>query len=890
MQYARVRKIQPLTNCSKTRMTADLETSLWSGKDKAFNALVSTLDWSATPLGNISTWPHSLRIAVDIVLSSPMAMMLIWGPEQVVLYNSAYSVIAGDSHPGALGTTLMQAWPEHRAWHQPVVQAVFDGQSLSYREHPVSVRPKGNAEAGWFDLFYSPVHDERAQVCGVLCSAIDVTATVQRRHRHEQAEIALRKRENELSVIYDNVREIVFYLSVDGANCFRFVLVNRAFYKATGLAESEVIGRLVQQVIPEPSCTLVLRHYRTAIESRAGVSWEEVTDYPSGQKTGLVSVTPVFDAQGVCTNLIGTVHDITRSKQVEAALRDETATLELLNRTGAAIGSTLEIDKLLQLVTDAATRMAGATLGAFFYNTTSADGDALTLLALSGAPREAFERFGEPHATALFGPTFRGTPVIRIDDVLSDPRYGLSAPHHGMPQGHVPIRSYLAVSVVSRSGGVIGGLFFGHSSPCMFTERTEQLVLAVAAQAAVAIDNARLYESVQKSAEERESLLASERSARAEAERLSAMKDEFLAMLAHELRNPLAPISSASKYLGMAFRSEPRIGQVAEIITRQVDHMTRIVDDLLDMSRITRGLVTLRKAPCDFDEILAHAVDQVQPLIESKRENLQVRNSRGSTYIDADRTRLIQVFANILNNAAKYTPEGGDITVDVEAAAPDALRISIRDNGPGMDEELLRNVFDLFVQGKRAPDRSEGGLGLGLALVRKIVELHSGSVTAYSQGVGQGSMFSVTLPTLQAHGQAGRVPTQQSEPAGPCDGPNILIVDDNVDAANTLAMLLRANGHQVAVKHTGEDALQHCAHEAPDVMLIDIGMPGMDGYRLARNLRKLPQTANAVLIAVTGYGQAKDRQRAEQAGFTHHFVKPVDSAQLLLLLGRDTSP
>jgi CheY-like chemotaxis protein/two-component sensor histidine kinase len=368
------------------------------------------------------------------------------------------------------------------------------------------------------------------------------------------------------------------------------------------------------------------------------------------------------------------------------------------------------------------------------------------------------------------------------------------------------------------------------------------------------------------------------------------MKDEFLAMLAHELRNPLAPISSASKYLGMAFRSEPRIGQVAEIITRQVDHMTRIVDDLLDMSRITRGLVTLRKAPCDFDEILAHAVDQVQPLIESKRQNLQVRNSRGSTYIDADRTRLIQVFANILNNAAKYTPEGSDITVDVEAAAPDALRISIRDNGPGMDEELLRNVFDLFVQGKRAPDRSEGGLGLGLALVRKIVELHSGSVTAYSQGVGQGSMFSVTLPTLQAHGQAGRVPTQQSEPAGPCDGPNILIVDDNVDAANTLAMLLRANGHQVAVKHTGEDALQHCAHEAPDVMLIDIGMPGMDGYRLARNLRKLPQTANAVLIAVTGYGQAKDRQRAEQAGFTHHFVKPVDSAQLLLLLGRDTSP
>jgi GAF domain-containing protein len=199
-------------------------------------------------------------------------------------------------------------------------------------------------------------------------------------------------------------------------------------------------------------------------------------------------VTPVFDAHGACTNLIGTVHDITRSKQTKAALRDETAILELLNRTGAAIGSTLDIDKLLQLVTDAATQLAGATLGAFFYNTTDANGEVLTLLSLTGAPREAFERFGPPRATALFGPTLNGTPIIRIDDVSRDPRYGKSAPHHGMPLGHLPVRSYLAVSVVSRSGAVMGGLFLGHRAPAIFTERTERLVLAVAAQAAVAID------------------------------------------------------------------------------------------------------------------------------------------------------------------------------------------------------------------------------------------------------------------------------------------------------------------------------------------------------------------------------------------------------------------
>jgi PAS domain S-box-containing protein len=861
----------------------------WLDSNRDLRALVGNRDWSATALGDQSTWPHHLRTAVDIVLGSPMAMILIWGTEHVIIYNSAYSMLAGDCHPAALGKTVPEVWPEHLEWYRAVLKAGFSGQSLSYKEQPFIVERGGKAEGAWFDLSYSPVRDERAQVSGILCTVVDATETVQSRLRHVSAEMALRLRENELSVIYDNVREIVFYLSVEGSGCFRFLLANRAFHEATGLDERQVIGRLVQQVIPEPSCTLVLQHYRHAIESGTSVGWEEITEYPSGRKTGLVTVTPVFDAHGACTNLIGTVHDITRSKQIEAALREETAILELLNRTGAAIGSTLEIDKLLQLVTDAATQLAGATLGAFFYNATGAEGDALTLRALSGAPREAFEKFGYPHATGLFGQTLNGTPVIRIDDVSSDPRYGHSAPHHGMPPGHLPVRSYLAVAVVSRSGGAIGGLFFGHPAPGVFSERAERLVLAVAAQAAVAIDNARLYEAVQKSAEERENLLASERAARAGAERSSAMKDEFLAMLAHELRNPLAPISSAARYLGMAYKSEPRIDQVAAVITRQVDHMTRIVDDLLDMSRITRGLVTIKKEACDFNEILANAVDQVMPLIESKKQSLTLHGARHPLVIEGDKTRLIQVFANILNNAAKYTQAGGAITLELETAAPDALHIFIRDNGPGMEPDLLQNVFELFVQGKRAPDRSEGGLGLGLALVKKIVELHAGSVTADSKGIGQGSTFNVRLPVLQEQGRPGRPSLQESTLASPCRRASILLVDDNVDAANSLALLLQANGHSVTVKHDGADALQYAASAVPEIMLVDIGMPGMDGYTLARKLRTLPQTANAVLIAITGYGQPEDRQRAEAAGFTHHLVKPVDAERLLALLARGTA-
>ena len=858
----------------------------WLDSNAELGALVSTHDWSASPLGDMSTWPPSLRTAVDIVLSSPMAMILICGPAHVIIYNGAYSVMAGIRHPWALGKTVLEVWPEKWDWYCAVLQAGFSGQSLSYREQPFIVERNGKVEEDWFDLCYTPVRDERSQVSSLLCTVVDATEAVGRRQRLESAVIALRQRENELSAIYDNVREIIFYLSVESEGSFRFLLSNQAFHEATGLSESQVVGCLVQQVIPEPSCTLVLEHYRHAIETRTAVSWEETTEYPSGKKTGLVTVTPVFNAQGICTNLIGTVHDVTRSKQIEAALIDETAILELLNRTGAAIGSTLEIEKLLQLVTDAGTQLTGATFGAFSYNTATAESDALTLFSLTGAPREAFERLGQPAATALFGPTFAGTPVIRIDDVLSDPRYGLSTPHHGMPPGHLPVRSYLAVSVVSRSGKVIGGLFFGHSTPGVFTERTERMVLAVAAQAAVAIDNARLYEAVQKSAEEREQLLASERAARAEAERMSAMKDEFLAMLAHELRNPLAPISSAASYLGMAYKSEPHIDQVAGIITRQVNHMTQIVDDLLDMSRITRGLVTIKKTPCNFNEVVANAVDQVRPLLDAKRQTLTVRGVQRLLHIEADRTRLVQVFANILSNAAKYTPAGGEITFDVETAGPDDLHVSIRDNGPGMDIDLLQHVFELFVQGKRAPDRSEGGLGLGLALVKKIVELHSGRVTAYSEGIGQGSTFSVTLPVLRAHGQQGREPVQRISLTRPGSGPSILLVDDNVDAANSLALLLQASGHSVTVKYDGAEALQHAASDAPEVVLIDIGMPGMDGYTLSRRLRNHPHTADAVLIAITGYGQAVDRQRAEAAGFSHHFVKPVDATRLLALLAR----
>lgn len=574
--------------------------------------------------------------------------------------------------------------------------------------------------------------------------------------------------------------------------------------------------------------------------------------------------------------------------RAEEKLRDESRVLELLNQTGQIVSSTLDLQTLLQSITDTATQLSGAQFGSFFYNKTDEHGDTYMLYTLSGAPREAFEKFGHPRATPLFGPTFTGQ-TIRSDDILKDSRYGQWGPHHGMPPNHLPVRSYLAVPVVSRSGRVNGALFFGHSQTGMFTERVERIILGVAAQAAVSIDNADLYEESKKASEERAHLLASERAARAEAERLNRMKDEFLAMLAHELRNPLAPITAAAELLRLAYENEPRIQKTSQTIRRQVTHMSRLVDDLLDVSRVTRGLATLNLGIVDFRAIVCGALDQVQSLIDQKHHRVSIQMPDEPVYVNGDETRLIQTVANILNNAAKYTPESGCIEIRLKTTEAE-LNLHVKDNGTGISADLLPDIFDLFTQGTRSLARSQGGLGLGLALVKKLVQLHGGSVTAHSAGNGNGSEFVISLPCAAP---ASCEPctddnalddTHSNRLAVRSSGLHLTVVDDNVDAADILASVLRAQGHTVAVHYTPEDVLDQAASHVPHAFLIDIGLPNMDGYQLVRHLRALPHLANAKFVAVTGYGQAQDRERSKAAGFAHHLVKPVDMAALVELL------
>jgi signal transduction histidine kinase len=361
-------------------------------------------------------------------------------------------------------------------------------------------------------------------------------------------------------------------------------------------------------------------------------------------------------------------------------------------------------------------------------------------------------------------------------------------------------------------------------------------------------------------------------------------KDEFLAMLGHELRNPLAPIRAASDLLRMPTLDRDKIRQTSEIISRQVKHMTGLIDDLLDLARVSRGLVTLDETLLDASQVVTGAIEQVRPLIDARRHRVTIRMTHDAALVHGDHKRLVQIVANLLNNAAKYTPEGGDIAVALEAD-DENVRYTVSDNGIGIAPHVIGHVFDMFAQAERSSDRAQGGLGIGLALVKNLVTLHRGQVAAYSEGIGKGSRFTVVLPRAAGAGATAASGARGAAPAA-LRGLRLLVVDDNDDAGQMLGLYLEAAGFGVTVVQSAHAALAAAQAHPPDACLLDIGLPDMDGNELARRLRHLPGMAQATLIAITGYGQDTDRARTTAAGFDHHFVKPVDMEALLDVLSR----
>ncbi len=647
-----------------------------------------------------------------------------------------------------------------------------------------------------------------------------------------------------------------------------------------GYTAAEAIGKPVTMLIPdnhldeEPGILARLRrgaridHYETIRRRKDG----ELINVS-------LTVSPIKDGTGRIIGASKIARDITRQKRAEELIREQAHVLALLDTTGKTIASQLDLQNVLQTVTDTATQLTGAKFGAFFYNIISDQGEAFLLYTLSGAPREAFEKFGLPRNTAIFNPTFTGKGVVRSPDITKDPRYGKMAPHHGMPKGHLPVRSYLAVPVISRSGDVMGGLFFGHPDPDRFTERAEQLVVGVAAQATVAMDNARLYEAAQRE-------IASRERAEAALRETDQRKDEFLATLAHELRNPLAPIRQATIISMSPGASDEQKQWSHEVITRQVRHMSLLLDDLLDISRITRGMLELRTEMADLAEVVEAAIETSRPVIDAKLHSLQLDLPAEPTQFAADPLRLAQVVSNLLTNAAKYTDPRG--TIQVRATADDHnVEISVTDSGVGLTQDALSAVFTMFSQVRSTQDRSEGGLGIGLALSKGVVELHGGTIEAHSAGPGKGSEFIVRLPRRTV---AGSLPatTTATAPAQTRKR-RVLIADDNRDAADSISMLLQMAGHEVTVAYDGQQALENIETLRPEVALLDIGMPGLDGFEVARRVRLDIRIRNTLLIAVTGWGQASDKARALAAGFDLHFTKPVEPATLIDLLGKKLS-
>lgn len=447
---------------------------------------------------------------------------------------------------------------------------------------------------------------------------------------------------------------------------------------------------------------------------------------------------------------------------------------------------------------------------------------------------------------------------------------GLDAAALGVAAEREP-RRWLAATALPLLNGdrLLGALFVA-------TETGEhpadwRVLDDLVARAASALENAMLYGSLQSEIVER-------RAAEMGLQEAGRRKDEFLAMLSHELRNPLAPIRTALEVIRRIAPPDAKLNRALEIMVRQVRQMTRLIDELLDVARISQGKIVLAREKVDLNAVISQSAETAQPLIDMRGQTLHVAPLAEPMWLQGDFARLAQIVSNLLNNASKYSERGTVIELSASQDEQGAV-IRVRDQGIGIDAQLLPRIFDLFTQGSRGLDRTQGGLGVGLTLARRLAEMHGGRLEAASEGIGRGSEFTLRLPCVSLVSGGDSAPAAQDVPAPPAC--RVLVVDDNRDAAQSVASFLELGGHDVRIAADGSEALVAAELFSPDVFVLDIGLPVIDGYELARRLRQMPSRRGTLLLALTGYGQREDRRTAEAAGFDHHFVKPADPVALL---------
>ena len=737
-------------------------------------------------------------------------------------------------------------WPLLRQRIDPVdfntVQRTFLDASRARHDFNIEcriIRPSG--ESCWVTVLGHLSFDEHKQLQGVVGMVQDISV-------RKAAENILRNSEEQLRALANSIPQLAWIAGSDGS----MLWYNERWYDYTGMTPAELDNW--QRVNAPEALPDVLARWHESVRSGAPFEME----FPIRSKNGeyrwfLTRANPIRDAGGNVLRWFGTSTDVDQVKRVQEQLRDETMVLELLHRSGTALAQNRDLRALLQEVTDATTRISSARFGAFVQ-----PGEGL--VAVSGTPPPGF-------AGLQPGQALDGYP------------------------------STLVVPVPSRDSAPIGALCFGHPEPAMFTERTRRILGGIAAQAGIAIDNARMVDAAQRAADERKVLLDRERSARAEAERSSQMKDEFLATLSHELRTPLTAILGWSQVLRRGSRSPDDLSRGLETIERNARAQAQLIEDLLDMGRITSGKVLLDMRQLAPATVVDAAMDAVRPAAEAKGIRLE-RHFTAAGLVAGDASRLQQVVWNLLTNALKFTPRGGTVHV-ATSDSNGHVDIAVSDSGVGIRPEFLPYVFERFRQADASTTRRHGGLGLGLSIVKHLVEQHGGTVTAASPGEGLGASFTVRLPRATGEVRAQRLPAPpHSVVLPPPDlglrdlrGLKVLLVDDESDARELISRILRDCNAAVQTAANAAEALSLARSERFELLLTDIGMPELDGFDLLSRLRALGPARGGTLpaIALTAFARPEDRLRALEAGFLDHVAKPVEPSEMIATISRVAS-
>jgi len=786
--------------------------------------LLATHDWSASPIGKHDAWPVELRVALDLMLDTPHPTLVCWSGRYLMLYNDAYAELLGAAHPGALGKPLAEVMPTLWPDVAPLADAAMAGRPGLVEDLCVVLGPDNDGCQRWFDASYVPLRSLDGAVGGFVHTAFETTERVLAARRADEARRASDAR---LSALFDSLPVGGGVTDANGA----VVLANDAMdrYLPTRLLPALDEQRHARWTIFDAAGSPVARTdfpgARALRGERVVPGMEALYREDDGRETWThISSVPIVDADGAIGGQVSVVTDIDRVKRTEAALRESEEKYRKLFE---------EVDEafcILEVTFDA-----------------------------GGAPSDlVFIEVNPMFAVQSGIPDAKGRSVHELAPGLESvwlERYG----------------------AVARSGESI---LFEEYSPKLerwFEVNASRIGAPEAGHVALVFRDT----SARKRIEEDMRRLAQESS------EASRRKSEFLAVLAHELRNPMATIRTGLEIMRQRADSPDTLARVREMLERQTHQLSHLVDDLLDISRISSGKIEIRKQLADLNRVVTSAVETSAAVIEGARHRLDIKLWNEALLLDIDPIRIAQVISNLLTNAAKYTPPGGDIGLEVRKEQGEAV-VAVSDSGVGIEPEHQQAIFEMFSQVGDHGGLAQGGLGIGLSLVRQLVTLHGGAIAVYSAGAGQGSTFTVRLP-LGVRPAAG--PDQQPAPqpeqrAFPRQSFRILVVDDNTDAAESLSLLLQMNAHEIRTATNGRDALALVRDFTPDIAFLDIGMPGMTGYELATRLRAMPQLARTTLVAVTGWGSEEDQLRAREAGFDHHFTKPIAAESVSRLLGR----